>query len=211
MINYYNPGSFTFGSIGGSENINMRAGSYAKGGKMTVSYTNRNYYLRGMASYSTGLMDDGWAITVGLGGRYSDEGNVDGTFYRNISYALGIEKQWAEGRHSFSLTTFGSPVERGQSHASYQEAYDLVGDNQYNPDWGYQNGKKRNSRIVKAFDPTAIASHILKINDQSTLTTGLGAHYNRYGGTALNWSIGPDPRPDYYRNLPSFHRDSQET
>jgi len=204
VINYNNPGSFTFGSIGGAENINMRAGSYAKGGKVTLSYTNRNYYLRGMASYSTGLMDDGWAITVGLGGRYSDEGNIDGTFYRNISYAFGIEKQWDRGRHSISFTTFGSPVQRGQQGASFQEVYDLVGDNLYNPNWGYQNGKKRNSRVVKAFDPTAIMSHIWKINDYTTLTTGVGAHYNRYGGSALNWYNGPDPRPDYYRYLPSY-------
>lgn len=33
----------------------MRASSYTPGGKATVSYTNRNYYLRGMFTYSTGL------------------------------------------------------------------------------------------------------------------------------------------------------------
>lgn len=210
VINYYNPGSFTFGSIGGAENINMRAGSYAKGGKLTASYTNRNYYLRGMGTYSTGLMDDGWAVTVGVGGRYSDEGNIDGTYYRNISYAFGIEKQWDRGRHSISFTTFGSPVERGQQGSSYQETYNLVGDNLYNPNWGYQNGKKRNSRVVKAFDPTAIISHIWKINDLTTLTTGAGAHYNRYGGSALNWYNGPDPRPDYYRKLPSYYTNPED-
>lgn len=210
VINYYAPGTFSFSSIGGAENINMRAGSYAKGGKLTASYTNRNYYLRGMASYSTGLMDDGWAVTFGVGGRYSDEGNIDGTFYRNISYALGIEKQWDEGKHSISFTTFGSPVERGQQGSSYQETYDLVGDNLYNPNWGYQNGKKRNARVVKAFDPTAILSHVWKINEYTTLTTGIGAHYNRYGGSALNWYNGPDPRPDYYRYLPSYFSEAPD-
>lgn len=210
VINYNNPGTFTFGSIGGAENINMRAGSYAKGGKLTASYTNRNYYLRGMASYSTGLMDDGWAVTAALGGRYSDEGNIDGTFYRNFSYAVAVEKQWKEGRHSISFTTFGSPVHRGQQGSSYQEAYDLVGDNLYNPNWGYQNGKKRNARVVTAFDPTAILSHIWKINENTTLTTGIGSHYNRYGGTALNWYNGPDPRPDYYRYLPSYFEESPQ-
>jgi hypothetical protein len=210
VINYNNAGTFTFGSIGGAENINMRAGSYAKGGKISASYTNRNYYLRGMASYSTGLRDDGWAFTAAIGGRYSDEGVVDGTFYRNVSYALGVEKQWAGGNHSISFTTFGSPVQRGQQGASFQEVYDLVGDNLYNPNWGYQNGKKRNSRVVKAYDPTAIVSHIWKINRNTTLNTGLGVHYGRYGGTALNWYDAPDPRPDYYRKLPSYYESSEE-
>ncbi len=207
--NYFQPGTFTFGSIGGSENINMRAGSYARGGKATVSYTNRNYYLRGMASYSSGLSDEGWAFTIGVGARYSDEGNIPGTFYRNFSYAIGLEKQWQGGVHSLSFTTFGSPVERGQQGASYQEAYDLTGNNLYNPNWGYQNGKKRNSRVVTAFDPTAILSYIWKINDNTTLSSGLGGHYSRYGGTALNWYDGSDPRPDYYRYLPSYYTDNE--
>lgn len=203
-VNYFSPGTFTFGAVGGSENINMRAGSYARGGKLTASYTNRNYFLRGMASYSTGLMDDGYAFTAAIGGRYSDEGNIEGTFYRNISYMFAMEKQWNGGKHSISFTTFGSPVERGQSHAAVQQAYNLTDNNLYNPDWGYQKGKKRNSRVINAFDPTAIISHTWKINRDITLTTGIGAHYQRYGNTALNWYEGADPRPDYYRYLPDY-------
>lgn len=203
--NFYNPSMFSFGSISGSENINMRAGSYTQGGKATMSLTNRNYYSRLMATYSTGLRDDGWAVTASVGGRYSHEGHIEGVFYRNISYALGVEKRWDEGRHSLSFMTFGSPVERGQQGSSYQEVYDLVGNNLYNPNWGYQNGKKRNSKVVKAIDPTAILSHVWEINDNTNLTTGVAAHYARYGASALNWYNGPDPRPDYYRYLPSYN------
>lgn len=205
-VNFHSPSLFTFGSIGGSENINMRAGSYAKGSKVTLSYTNRNYYLRGMATYSTGLQDNGWAFSASVGGRYSDEGNIDGTFYSNFSYALALEKQWKGGEHSLSFVTFGSPVKRGQQGASFQEAYDLVNDNLYNPNWGYQNGKKRNSKVVSAYDPTAIVSHIWKINRNVTLTSGFGIHYGRYGATALNWYNAADPRPDYYRSLPSYQQ-----
>lgn len=208
VVNYHGRNTFTYGSLGGSENVNMRAGGFARGSKVTLSYTNRNYYyLRGMATYSTGLRDDGWAFTASLGGRYSDEGNVPGTFYRNFSYALSLEKQWDNNRHSLSFVTYGSPVSRGQQSASYQEAYDLTGNNLYNPNWGWQNGKIRNARVVNAYDPTAIVSHIWNINDRTTLTTGFGAHYARYGSTALNWYNGPDPRPDYYRYLPSYYAD----
>lgn len=210
VVNYHGTSTFTYGTIGGSENVNMRASSYAKGTKMTVSYTNRNYYLRGMATYSTGLQDDGWAFTASVGGRFSDEGNVDGTYYRNFSYALSLEKQWNNNRHSLSVVTFGSPVERGQQSASYQEAYNLTGNNLYNPNWGWQDGKKRNAKVVRAFDPTVIVSHIWNMNDKTNLTTGFGAHYARYGNTALNWYNGPDPRPDYYRYFPSYYAESEE-
>lgn len=203
-VNFNAPSTFTYGSIGGAENVNMRASSYAPGTKATLTYTNRIYYLRGMVTYATGLKPNGWAFTASLGGRYSNEGNVDGTFYRNFSYALSAEKQWKGGKHSLSLVTYGSPVERGQQSASYKEVYNMLDNNLYNPNWGYQNGKKRNAKVVQAFDPTGILSHIWKISNDVTLTTGLGFHYGRYGNSSLNWYNGMDPRPDYYRQLPSY-------
>ena len=207
VTNFTAPSSFTFGELGGTENINMRASNYTPGGKLTLSYTNRNYYLRGMFTYSTGLKDNGWAFTTSIGGRYSNEGNIDGTFYKNVSFAFSAEKQWKGGEHSLSMVAFVSPVQRGQQGSSYREVYELTGNYLYNPNWGYQNGEKRNAKVVTAFDPTAIISHIWKINDNMTLTTGVGAHYARYGNTALNWYNAPDPRPDYYRYLPSYFED----
>lgn len=209
-INYLNSSNFSFGDIGGSENLNLRPSNYTRGGKFTLSATNRNYYARSMFSYNTGLMDNGWALTAGIGGRYSQEGAIEGVFYKNLSYMLGAERQWDGGRQSLSLITFGSPVERGQQGSSVNEAVTLVGCNTYNPNWGYQNGEKRNARVVKSWDPTAVLSY--RWNERNfDWTTGLGVHYNRYGRSSLNWYDGADPRPDYYRYLPSYFKDSPET
>ena len=123
------------------------------------------------------------------------EGAIEGVFYKNISYMLGAEKVWDGGKLRLSVITFGSPVERGQQGSSVEEALKLVCNNTYNPNWGWQNGKKRNARVVKSWDPTLIISHIWKPNYETTLTTGIGAHYNRYGRSSLNWYNGADPRP----------------
>lgn len=210
VTNYNQAGNYTFGTLGGSENINMRAGSFAKGTKLTGSYTNRNYYARAMATFATGMQDNGWAFAGSIGGRYAHEGAIEGTSYSNISLAFAAERQWNDGEHSLSLTALVSPVVRGQQGGSLQEVYDLTGNNLYNPNWGLQNGKVRNSRMVRAYDPTVVVSHIWNIDRQTSLTTGLGLHYGRYGNTALNWFNGADPRPDYYRYLPSYHKDSPE-
>ena len=202
--NFTGNSTFSFGALGGAENIDMRAGSYAAGSKAGITYTNRNYYLRAMFTHATGLNSKGWAFATSIGGRYAHEGNVEGTFYHNFSFAFAAEKQWKGGQHSLSLTTFISPVQRGSNGNSYRSAYELTNNYQYNPNWGYQNGKKRSAKVVTAFDPTAILSHVWKINENTTLITGLGAHYGRYGNTALNWYSAPDPRPDYYRYLPEY-------
>lgn len=204
VINYVGPSDFSFGDLGGSQNINMRPSSYSRGGKLTLTGTNRNYYARTMVSYNTGLMDSGWAFTALLGGRYAHEGVVEGTFYKNLSYALGAEYQWDEGRQALSLITFGSPVRRGQQGASVDEAVRLAGCYSYNPNWGWQNGKKRNSRIVTSYDPTAILTYDWKPDMLTSWTTALGVHYSHYQKSSLDWFNGADPRPDYYRYLPSY-------
>ncbi len=197
---------FSFGDLAGAQNYDLRAGSYAHGSKLTLTYTNRNYQQRAMFSHHTGLNRKGWAFSALIGGRYAKEGNVEGTFYNNLAYFLGVEKQWDNGKQSLSLSTFGSPVQRAQQSASVQEAYDILGDNLYNSYWGFMpDGTKRNQRIVTAYDPTALLSYIYKIDRLTKLTSGFGVHYNRYGSTALNWfNNASDPRPDYYRYLPSY-------
>ncbi len=199
------PSRYGFGDLGGVSHINTRASAYNPGGRVSTSYTNRNYKLRGMATYSTGLMQNNVAVTGSVGYRWADEGYVEGTFYNSFGYFASIEKIFgANNQHAIAFTTLGAPTQRGQQAPSFQEVYDLTGNNHYNPNWGYQNGEKRNARVATSFDPAAILSHNWKINNTTDLTTGLGFRYNQYGTTALNWQNAADPRPDYYRYLPNY-------
>ncbi|MDL2256880.1 carboxypeptidase-like regulatory domain-containing protein, partial [Bacteroidales bacterium OttesenSCG-928-I14] len=200
----YEHSNYTFGQIGGSTNINTNASNYAPGGKASLAYTNRAYNLRAMATYSTGLTSKGWAVTGSLGYRWSNEGFIDGTFYNSLGYFLSVEKV-LNSRHSLSLTTFGSPTQRAQQSPNVQETMDLTGSNYYNSYWGWQDGEKRNSRIVTAYEPAAILSHKFQINKDNKLTTSFAYKYSMYGSTALNWFNGQDPRPDYYKYLPSYY------
>lgn len=195
--------NFSFGNLGGATNINTRASEYAPGLRASVGFTNRNYKWRGMLTYSTGLMKNGWALTASAIGRFADEGVQPGTFYNSFGYFLSAQKVFNE-KHNLTLTTFGAPTQRGQASATYQEAYDLTGDNLYNPNWGWQCGKKRNARIVDSFDPTTLLSWVWKPANGTTVTTGGAFRFSKYANSALNWYNAEDPRPDYYRKLPSY-------
>ena len=54
---------------------------------------------------------------------------------------------------------------RGKGSASVQEAYELSGNNYYNPNWGYQNGEKRNARMSNFHKPMLILSHYWTIDE----------------------------------------------
>ena len=195
--------NFGYTPVGGADDINLRAGQYAAGHKITLSGTNRNYRARGMYTYSTGMMSNGWAFTGSVGYRWANEGFVEGTFYNSFSYLFGFEKRFND-RHSLSFTTWGSPTERAQQGSSTEEAYWLANDHYYNPNWGYQNGKKRNARVVNSFKPTAILTWDFDIDDRTSLSTSFSGKYSMYANSALGWSgNAADPRPDYYKKLPS--------
>ncbi|MCQ2335082.1 MAG: TonB-dependent receptor [Paludibacteraceae bacterium] len=204
--------NFAFGGIGEATNILMDATKYAQGWKVGFAAANRNYKGRVTATYASGLLENGWAYVGQIAYRYSPAIGKNiigaGSDYNSFGYFFSAEKR-INDHHKLSLLTFGSPTERGQSAAVTQEVYHLTGSINYNPYWGFQNGQVRNSRIVKAFDPTVIASYEWKIDDKQLLRLGVGYHYSLYSNSALTFFNAPDPRPDYYRNLPSFLYDGQ--
>ncbi|MDE5685357.1 MAG: TonB-dependent receptor [Paramuribaculum sp.] len=203
------PAQYGFGNIGGSSNINTMSSDFAPGFYGSVGYTNANYMLRAMALYSTGISPTGWGLTVGGIVRWANEGVVPGSFYKSGGYFLSLEKQFGQ-KHSLSLTAFGAPTQRTGSTPTYLEAYQLADNNLYNPNWGWQNGKKRNSKIVETFDPTFVLNWVWKPKEGTKLTTGASFRVVQYSTSALNWYNARDPRPDYYRYLPSYYIDDPE-
>ena len=203
VVNGADPSGFSFGDVGGATNIVTMASKFAPGLRASVGYTNRNYNWRGMVTYSTGLLPNGWAMTASAIARYAHEGAIDGTFYNSYGLFLSADKVLND-INTFSFTVFGSPTQRGQAAASYEECYRLTGNNLYNPNWGYQQGKKRNARVVESFDPTFTFNWVWTPLKNTTVNTGLGFRYSSYASTALNWYDTSDPRPDYYRRLPSY-------
>ncbi len=196
--------AYGFGGIGGANNIKTFAADYAPGTRVSLAYTNGNYRWRGMVTHATGLNKHGWAMTLSAVGRYAKEGVYPGSFYNSWGYFLSLQKVF-NPQHTLSLTTFGAPTKRAANSAIYEECANLVGSNMYSPDWGWQAGKKRNSKVVESFDPTAILNWIWKPDDHTSLNTGFAYHKSFYSKAALNWHKAADPRPDYYRYLPSYY------
>ena len=197
--------NFAFTGMGGSNNYNFRPSAMPVGQRITLSGANRNYTLRGMYTYSTGLTEKGWAFTGGVSYRWANNGYVEGTFYNSLSYFLALQKVW--GKHSLSLSTWGNPTERSTQGPATDEAYWLAHNKYYNPYWGYQNGKKRNSRVVNDFAPSAILTWDWNISDNSKLTTSFFGKYAMYKSTKLNYNNTDNPQPNYWKNLPSSFYD----
>ena len=197
--------NYMMAGMAGSNNYNFRPSSFATGHRVSIAGANRNYNARAMYTYNTGVTPKGWAFTASLTYRWGNGlGFVEGTSYNSLSYFVGIEKILND-KHSLSLVTWGNPTERGTQAASTDEMYWIANDNQYNSAWGYQNGKKRNSRIVKDFAPAGLLTWDWKINDDTKLVTSLLGKYSMYSSSRLNYNNSTNPAPDYYSTMPSYY------
>lgn len=194
---------YGFGGYNGVTNISAMPSDVRTGWRFSALTNSALYRLRLMANYASGELDNGWSYAFNVSARVGGNDWVKGVYYRNFAYYAGIEKNF-DDVHRLSLVTFAAPGNRGAQNASTQEVYDLMGDNMYNSNWGYQNGKVRNARVRKTFEPVTILKYTATPTDNFEAAVTLLWRTGKNGYTALDWYDAADPRPDYYRNLPSY-------
>ncbi len=197
------PVNFAFGEVGGVNSIDSRASQQRKQLQVSYASSNRAYDNRLVLTYGSGLTSNGWAYSISYSRRWAQEGYVKGTFYDGHSFFGSIEKM-INSRHSIALSAFGAKTKNGRTSPVVQELYDLTDDHYYNKNWGYQNGKVRNAAVGDNFQPLFILTHDWTINDKSSLQTALSYQFGKNKYSGIDWFNAQDPRPDYYRKLPSF-------
>ena len=197
------PSDYTFGGALGTQEINTRASAYRPGSRVSFSGTNTNYNWRMMATHSSGMSKDGWAYVISAGRRWAEEGYFEGTDYGANSFFASIEKKINE-RHSLNFTAIYAQNSRGKNSPNSQEVTDLAGI-KYNSYWGWQDGKKRNSRDKDVEEPMFILSHYWKISDKTNLNTNVMYQFGSVGNSRIDNNFTRNPDPTYYRNLPSYY------
>ena len=195
---------YGYGGYNGVTNIHAMPSSVRTGWRFSALTNSALYRLRLMATYASGELDNGWSYAVNVSARIGGNDWVKGVYYRNFAYYAGVEKKFGD-MHRIALVTFAAPGQRGAQNASTQEVYDLMGDNMYNSNWGYQNGRVRNSRVRKTFEPVTILKYTATPSDNLEASATLLWRTGKNGYTAMDWYDAADPRPDYYRNLPSYY------
>ncbi len=195
-------------SIGGTINITTRSLDAIKGGSVWYGLGNDGMNNIG-AKVSTGLMKNGWAITV-LGSRKWGDGYIQGTWFNSYNYFVNVSKR-INDKHQLSLTAFGAPQEHnkrssqdGLTIMGYQTlAKNYMGSDspfKYNPSFGYDNnGNMRTSNLNTYHKPQISLAHIWKIDYKSSLSTTLymslasGGGYSgqgrgTYNGNSISYS-----------------------
>lgn len=169
-------------SIGGTINITTQSLDAKRGGSVWYGFGNDGAQQMGI-KVSTGLMKNGWAVTV-LGSHRWGDGYVQGTWYKAYNYFVNVSKRINDA-HQLSLTAFGAPQQHNKrssqdgltimNYQTYGKRY-MDGDSpyKYNATFGYDNqGQMRTSNLNTYHKPQISLAHIWQINHKSSLSTTL--------------------------------------
>ena len=191
-------------SIGGTINITTRTIDVEKGGSVWYGMGNDGLNQYGV-KLSTGLMKNGWAITV-LGSRKWADGYIQGTSYNSYSWFFNVTKR-INDNHQIGLTGFGAPQTHNQRNYNngltiegWQNVRDYMqGESpyRYNPTYGFRsNGEAYNSNYNFYHKPQIALNHIWQIDTSSSLSTSFYLSITSGGGrTGLGrtvYSYNPD-------------------
>jgi hypothetical protein len=173
-------------SVGGTINVVTKTSELKKGGTISSTFGNDNY-LKTLASYSSGKLDNGFSAAILISQTFGD-GYVDGTKFAAANYfvALGYEFK----KHDFQITFTGAPQWHNQRSAAPTIAdYIKYGEDgnepnvRYNSDWGYLNNREYSFRTNYYHKPVASLNWDWKINDKTKLSTVVYASWGRGGGS----------------------------
>lgn len=180
-------------SVGGTINIITKSTDAEKGGSVYYGVGNDGYRKQNV-TLSTGLIDNGWAITFS-GGRTYGDGYIQATNFEGWSYFGNISKILND-KHRISLTAFGAPQwhnQRSNKHyiQDYREHPEGV---KWNSDFGYRNGEIYNTGYAYNYyhKPQISLNHYWTINENSNLSTAVYASISSGGGRRVygqnsNW------------------------
>ncbi len=172
-------------SVGGTINVVTKSSQNPQGG-MVGGTVGNDGYVKTLASYSTGVLDNGLSTSLLLS-RTGGSMYADGTEFEGYNFFVALG--YTTAKHSLEFTVTGAPQWHHQrSRASSIENHLDYGEGgepnrRYNEDWGYLNGKEFSFRRNFYHKPVISLNWEWKISDVTTLQTSTYASFGRGGGS----------------------------
>lgn len=173
-------------SVGGTLNIVTKSTDATKGGSVAYGLGNDGYNKLAF-SVSTGLTDNGWAMSF-LGSKVWADSYIQGTEYEAYTWFLNVSKIINDS-HQISLTAFGSPQWHNQRYngdkLSITEWAQQKDGYKFNPTYGFDaQGQRVNPNRNRYHKPQISLNHSWTINEKSSLSNVVYVSIGDGGGRA---------------------------
>ncbi|WP_299556740.1 TonB-dependent receptor [Seonamhaeicola sp.] len=187
-------------SIGGTINVVTKTTDVEQGGNLITSIGNDGYFKYGL-TYSTGLMENGFAATVSAA-KTEGDGYVDGTEFTGFNYFVNISKEINDA-HRISFSAFGAKQRHGQRQN--RQLISTFRNNErgrkFNADWGYKQGQLTFQEDNFYHKPQISLNHYWDLSDNTSISTSAYVSFGTGGGGGIRgenkFTFNPDGSSDY--------------
>ncbi len=172
-------------SVGGTINIVTNSTDANKGGS-AGAWMGNDGYMKQMFTVSTGLTDNGWAVSLS-GSHSKGDGYIQGTSYEGWNYFANISKR-INNNQSLSFTAFGAPQTHNQRRIQHtiQQYRDSQFGKKLNSEYGFRNGEEYTNGYNYYHKPQISLNHFWQIDETSKLSTAIYASISSGGGRSVD-------------------------
>lgn len=122
-------------------------------------------------------------------------------------FAFSIDRIFPKNQY-LSISFWFNDRYQTKSSPTVMEAIQLSGNNRYNPGWGWSNGSLVFANAKTSKLPMMQVQYTRQLNERNRFQMGWAVATGVQSVDGLDWTSVKDPRPDYYKYLPSFYKDS---
>lgn len=173
--------------------------------RASVRFSDRGY-TAGVRGGVARLLSRKWEFALGLDARTGRDLHAEGVFSQAAQAGIRLTGRFPD-EQQLTLVAVVPLSMRGLRAAITREAAGLTGDPLYNPLWGYQDGKVRNSRVRREVRPLVAILYRRPLGASTELSLGATAEAGLRRTSGLGWYDARSRMPDNYRYMPGYAAD----
>jgi hypothetical protein len=187
--------------------LTTSANLFKKGWQFHTGFSNASYMNEARIQYSGAGSRNEWRLHSFLVFQNTPNGMSPSGFKKIKGAAFSFDKLFYNNQ-SIGITLWWNQTSQGKQAPSVLETYTLSHQRNYNPSWGWLDGQAYypNSKYTNV--PVLSIRHEKNWTEKAIVQLNLGLAVGEQGTSQLDWTSTADPRPDYYRYLPSYSKDS---
>ena len=204
----YGMNSFGLSGASGNSFMSSNASLFTKSKSVSTSLSNAATMQEIRLQWHTGQAKKGYWINIEAIFQKTPIGYLANGLKNRQGFLLSFEKAITAKQH-LGFTFWWSPVVQGKRAPTVQELYTLTKNSLYNPSWGWLDGQPFYANTKKSNAPVMSLHYDIRTKKENLIQFNLGLVLGTQSSTQLDWSKSADPRPDYYKYLPSYAIDDQ--
>ena len=183
--------------------INERKRSFTMGLNFSNSFFSNTVHLH----FNNEFKSNQWQYSVGGTFQQSPPGLLSNGFNQSRGIVITGEKQ-ISNLSNIGLSLIWNWSDQGKSASTVNEVLALVQNRKYNPTWGWLHNQLYFPNTKQSNAPVLVIKYQKKWEEYKTLEISNSVILGKQSQSNLEWTKSADPRPDYYRYLPSYIKDS---